>query len=59
MWLFQHYASMMPLKVVTAPFTRRRTPVVAQWPKHRRDPMLAWFVDQIRERRRQYPRGLE
>lgn len=57
-WLFQYYASMMPLKVVTAPFTRRQSQIVAQWPKHRRDPMLAWFVDQIRERRRQYPRAL-
>lgn len=59
MWLFQYYASMMPLKVVTAPFARRRNPIVAQWPKHRRDPMLAWFIDQVRKRRQQYPRVLE
>ncbi|MBB4099322.1 LysR family transcriptional regulator [Sphingomonas kyeonggiensis] len=59
MWLFQHYASMMPLKVVTAPFARRPNQIVAQWPRHRRDPMLAWFVDQIRERRQQYPGALQ
>lgn len=58
-WLFQHYAAVMPLKVVTAPFARRQNPIVAQWPKHRRDPMLTWFIDQIRERRRRYPRALE
>jgi len=47
-WLFQHFASMMPVKVVTAPFTQQSTMIVAQWAAHRRrDPMLAWFVEQI------------
>ncbi len=47
-WLFQHFASMMPVRVVAAPFTQRQTVIVAQWAAYRRrDPMLAWFVEQI------------
>ncbi|MBU0792577.1 MAG: LysR family transcriptional regulator [Alphaproteobacteria bacterium] len=49
-WLFQYYASIMPLKVITAPFPTRETVFVAQWANHRRrDPMLAWFVKRIQE----------
>lgn len=47
-WLFQYYASVMPLKVVTAPFALRESVIVAQWPRHRHDPMLNWFVAQIK-----------
>lgn len=47
-WLFQNYASIMPLKVMLAPFSRKGNVIVAQWPRYRRDPMVAWFVDQIR-----------
>lgn len=47
-WLFQYYASLMPLKVLQPPFECEPTLVVAQWAGHRRrDPMLTWFVDQI------------
>lgn len=49
-WLFQYYASIMPLRVITAPFPTKETLFVAQWENHRRrDPMLAWFVKQIEE----------
>ncbi len=49
-WLFQYYASIMPLRVITAPFLTRETVFVAQWASHRRrDPMLAWFVKRIQE----------
>lgn len=49
-WLFQFYASIMPLRVITAPFPTRETVYVAQWESHRRrDPMLAWFVKRIQE----------
>jgi len=48
MWLFQQYASVMPLKVVTAPFDRNSSTIVAQWPRHRHAPMVTWFVDEIR-----------
>ncbi|MDM8010898.1 MAG: LysR family transcriptional regulator [Parasphingorhabdus sp.] len=49
-WLFQYYASIMPLRVITAPFQKKETVFVAQWENHRRcDPMLAWFVKQIEE----------
>lgn len=47
-WLFQQYACVMPLKVVTAPFARNWNTVLAQWPRHRQTPMVNWFVDQIR-----------
>jgi DNA-binding transcriptional LysR family regulator len=47
-WLFQNYASIMPLKVITAPFPRKANVIVAQWPRYRHDPMVAWFVGQIR-----------
>ncbi|RSV36463.1 LysR family transcriptional regulator [Sphingomonas sp. ABOLE] len=47
-WLFQHFASIMPVRAVSAPFVQEGTVTVAQWPMHRRrDPMLAWFVAQI------------
>lgn len=47
-WLFQHYASLMPLRLVEAPFATKQTTIVAQWASHRRrDPMLVWFVKQI------------
>ena len=49
-WLFQQYACVMPLKVVTAPFARNWNTVLAQWPRHRQTPMVNWFVDQIRAR---------
>lgn len=48
MWLFQQYASVMPLKVVTAPFRRNSSEIVAQWPRHRQAPIVTWFVSQIR-----------
>lgn len=49
-WLFQHYASIMPLRVLTLPFATKETVFVAQWASHRgRDPMLAWFVKRIEE----------
>lgn len=49
-WLFQHYASIMPLRVITAPFRAKETLIVAQWESHRRrDPMLAWLVKRIKE----------
>jgi hypothetical protein len=39
---------MMPPKVVSLPFLRGEAEIVAQWASHRRrDPMLAWFVQQI------------
>ncbi|MBB3991157.1 LysR family transcriptional regulator [Croceicoccus naphthovorans] len=47
-WLFQHFAETMPVKVLSAPFEREVTLIVAQWAAHRRrDPMVAWFVEQI------------
>jgi len=53
-WLFQHYASILPVKVVAAPFERPRTMIVAQCAPHkRRDPMLGWFARQIEEYFRQ------
>lgn len=52
-WLFQYYASFMPLRVMAAPFPTRETVFVAQWASHRRrDPMLAWFVKRIEEQAR-------
>lgn len=47
-WLFQNYASIMPLKVMTVPFLQKMSVIVAQWPRYRHDPMVAWFVEQIR-----------
>lgn len=48
-WLFQYYASMMPVKVISAPFASRETKIVAQCAAHRRrDPMLAWFINQVK-----------
>lgn len=48
-WLFQGFAANMSVKVVAAPFAQESTPIVAQWAAHRRrDPMLAWFVEQIK-----------
>lgn len=47
-WLFQNYASIMPLKVISAPFPRKTSVIVAQWPRYRRDPMVTWFIEQIR-----------
>ncbi|WP_211101373.1 LysR family transcriptional regulator [Niveispirillum sp. SYP-B3756] len=53
-WLFQSYASMMPLKVIPVPFASQWTSIVAQWGSHRRrDPMLAWFIKCLEERGRQ------
>lgn len=54
-WLFQYYASIMPLKVVAAPFLARETVFVAQQASHRRrDPMLAWFIKRIEEHTSRY-----
>jgi len=51
-WLFQYYASNLPLKVLATPFTTVDTPIVAQWPSHRRrDPMLDWFLQKLLDRR--------
>ncbi|WP_322539708.1 LysR family transcriptional regulator [Sphingomonas sanguinis] len=47
-WVFQNYASIMPLKVLEAPFARRDIVLVAQWPRNRHDPMLGWFVRQVK-----------
>ncbi len=57
MWLFQQYASIMPLKVVTAPFARNSNTIVAQWPRHRHAPMVTWFVDEIRACHRNHGRS--
>nr|WP_282599831.1 LysR family transcriptional regulator [Novosphingobium sp. SG707] len=47
-WLFQYFASIMPVRAVAAPFAQEGSILVAQWAAHkRRDPMLAWFVEQI------------
>ncbi|MET3471488.1 DNA-binding transcriptional LysR family regulator [Novosphingobium sp. 1529] len=47
-WLFQYFASIMPVRAVAAPFVQEGVVTVAQWPAYRRrDPMLAWFVAQI------------
>lgn len=55
-WLFQYYASIMPLKVLAAPFPTKETVYVAQWANHRRaDPMLAWFVNRIEEHTSRFP----
>lgn len=55
-WLFQYYASILPVKVVGAPFARPATTIVVQCAAHkRRDPMLAWFVKQIKEYTRSTP----
>jgi LysR family transcriptional regulator, nod-box dependent transcriptional activator len=55
-WLFQYYASIMPLKVLAAPFPTKETVYVAQWASHRRrDPMLAWFVKRIEEHVSRFP----
>lgn len=49
-WLFQAYASMMPLAVSAAPFAAKRVPIVLQWAASRRhDPMLAWFIERLGE----------
>lgn len=49
-WLFQYYANIMPLRVLTAPFATRNTMLVAQWANHRRrDPMLSWIVKRLQE----------
>jgi Transcriptional regulator len=51
-WLFQYYASIMPLKVLAAPFRTVDMPIVAQWASYRRsDPMLEWFLQRLMERR--------
>ncbi len=47
-WLFQQYASVMPLKVLAPPFARRKIPIIAQWPRHRHIPMVYWLVEQLR-----------
>ncbi|MBA4750659.1 MAG: LysR family transcriptional regulator [Sphingopyxis sp.] len=49
-WLFQAYASMMPLAVSAAPFAAQRVPIVLQWSASRRhDPMLAWLTELLEE----------
>ncbi|WP_267433877.1 LysR family transcriptional regulator [Sphingomonas sp. GM_Shp_1] len=49
-WLFQHYASILPVKVVSAPFDRPAATIVVQCAAHRRrDPMIGWFVRQIED----------
>jgi DNA-binding transcriptional LysR family regulator len=50
-WLFQYYASTLPLKVLATPFSTIDTPIVAQWASHRRrDPMLDWFLQRLLKR---------
>ena len=52
-WLFQYYASIMPVRTVSAPFPTRETAYVAQWAPHRkRDPMLVWLLNLIQEQAR-------
>nr|WP_277923847.1 LysR substrate-binding domain-containing protein [Sphingomonas hankookensis] len=49
-WLFQYYASILPVRVVAPPFVKRATTIVVQCAAHkRRDPMLNWFVTQIEQ----------
>ena len=56
-WLFQHYASILPVRVVAAPFRRPATTIVAQCAAHkRRDPMVGWFVRQIEDYARSLPK---
>ena len=56
-WLFQNYASIMPLKLITAPFPRKPNVIIAQWPRYRHDPMVAWFLEQIRAHHAQHMPG--
>ena len=47
-WLLQHFASMMPLKVMRFPLDTSLDPVVAQWPPHLdSDPAHAWLLEQV------------
>jgi len=53
-WVFQHYGALMPFKVFEAPFARRGIVNVAQWPRNRHDPVLKWFIMQVRAYFEQY-----
>lgn len=47
-WLLQHFASMMPLRVLPFPIATMPEPVIAQWPAHlEADPAHAWLLEQV------------
>lgn len=47
-WLAQYYASVLPVRVMSLPITRRSSQLVAQWQPHRRDePVIRWIVDML------------
>jgi LysR family transcriptional regulator, nod-box dependent transcriptional activator len=47
-WLFQTYASMLPLIVVPPPFPAHDVTVVAQWASYRgQDPLVTWLVESL------------
>nr|WP_277754256.1 LysR family transcriptional regulator [Sphingomonas glacialis] len=47
-WLLQHFASMMPLKVLSFPIATSPEPIIAQWPPHLdHDAAHAWLLEQV------------
>ena len=53
-WVLRLSAALMPFKVFEAPFARRGIVTVAQWPRNRHDPVLKWFILQVRAYFEQY-----
>lgn len=54
-WLLQYYSSMMPVRVMSAPFAHRSESIVMQWQPHReRDPVNRWLRGHVLERVQSY-----
>jgi DNA-binding transcriptional LysR family regulator len=47
-WLFQHFASIMPVRIVSPPFETPPEPIIIQWPQHLdEEPSHCWLVDHL------------
>ncbi|MEH3120723.1 MAG: LysR substrate-binding domain-containing protein [Sphingomonas phyllosphaerae] len=49
MWLAQHFASLLPVRVLGSPFGQDDISIHAQWQKHRSgDPLIQWIIGELR-----------
>jgi LysR family transcriptional regulator, nod-box dependent transcriptional activator len=47
-WLFQHFASIMPVRVVSPPFETQPEPIIIQWPQHLdEEPSHCWLIEHL------------
>lgn len=47
-WMFQYFASMLPVRLVPLPFDSAPMGIVAQWPLQRsQDPVIRWLMAQL------------